>query len=117
MNLYFNPMSAGMPTEMPATAIPVTHWNTDQQDRREELQYNQTLDGSAWRPGGYLYNEINKEAVAQMHQSGLFEVFIDPPKPVVATPAKPVKKPVSNSDRFLERLKQSNTNVVQQGSV
>jgi hypothetical protein len=94
---YFNPMLSGMPTNLPDTAVPVSRWNTDQQSRRDDLKYKQTLDGSAWRSGGYLYNEITKDVVEQQHPSGLFTVYVDAPKKTVE-PIE-VKPPVTKKIR------------------
>jgi hypothetical protein len=101
--LYFNPMLAGMPTNLPDTAVPVSRWNTEQQSLRDKLRYNQTLDGSAWRSGGYLYNEISKEVVAQLHPSGLFTVYVDAPK----EPVKPVEVKKIRSSSWEARLQAS----------
>jgi hypothetical protein len=96
-----------MPTALPATAVPVSKWNTARQDRRAELQYNQTLNGSAWKSGGYLYNEIRKDAVAALHPSGLFNVYVDPAEQSKES-VKPVDVKKSSAEQWASRMKSLN---------
>jgi len=95
-NLFFNPLHVGMPTDIPDTAITRNDYTANVQDRRTELQRKQVMNGSAWLPGGYLYNQNNPNAIAVRHGSGLFNVYVDPPKeitkPVDAIADQPVAK-------------------------
>jgi len=104
--LFFNPMQAGMATEIPETAIPRNDYTANIQDKRTELQRQQVMNGSAWKSGGYLYNQQNPKAVPVKHRSGLFMVYVDPPseapKEIIKTEEAAVqtKKPVRKLSEF-----------------
>lgn len=67
-----------------------------------EMKKAQVLNGTAFKPGGYLYDKVNRDAVKKLHKSGLFYVFDEPPVqavPQVIDPPIVEDKPVFVSKR------------------
>lgn len=92
--LYFNrPLFTGaveqreLEGENPLVKYDPTEKSEKRAERATALRRKQVMDGSAFKPGGWKYHEVNKMAVPVKHPSGLFFVYYDKASDAPKSPA------------------------------